>query len=351
MEPVRLGVIGCGVMGNVHLGNAAQLESIEAVAIADLREEAVRQASADHGAERTYASGLELLEDADVEAVVLAMPACHRTELALAAFAKGKHVLTEKPVALNAAEVEQMIAAKGELVAACCSSRYGFPPSARAARDFFATGALGDVRVAHCRAIRSVAADNGKPRPPWRLSHALNGGGILVNWGCYDLDYLLAITGWSLRPTVALAGAWQVAPHLSYHAAEGSDAETHICALIRCDSGAVISYERAEAAAADAEEAWRIVGTKGSLRLQMPLSEDKKIVFDTATAEDGLTSKTIWEDEESRDAFGLGLLDDFAVAIREGREPATGLEHALLMQKITDAVYESDRTGRAVDIG
>jgi len=349
MEPVRLGVIGCGAIGNVHMACAVASPLMDLVAIADLRPEAVAEAAARHGVETTYPSGDALLEDDRVEAVVLAMPTCHRTALALRAFERGKHVLTEKPVAMNAAEVERLIAAQGDRVGACCSSRYSFLASATAAREFARTGALGEVRVVHCRAVLAAGARPSAPRPPWRLSRALNGGGIFVNWGCYDLDYLLGILDWSLKPRVALAASWPVAAQLAYHAAEGSDAETHVAALILCEGGAAISYERAEASTSASEEAWRIVGSSGTLRLHMKPGEGKKILYDTAGIE-GLVSRTLWEGDESSDLIRFGVLEDFAVAIREGRRPRTDLKRSLVLQKITDAVYRSAETGRAVEI-
>ena len=90
----------------------------------------------------------------DVEAVVLAMPTGDRAGMAIDAFAKGKHVLVEKPIAMNAAAVEAMIAERGDRISGCCSSRHRLQPGARAAMDFIATGALGDLRMVRARGLR-----------------------------------------------------------------------------------------------------------------------------------------------------------------------------------------------------
>jgi len=58
-----------------------------------------------------------------------------------------------------------------------------------------------------------------------------------MNWGCYDLDYLLALTGWQLKPEKCFGQHWQIAPHLLPHLPEGSDAETYYTALVRCAGG------------------------------------------------------------------------------------------------------------------
>ena len=69
---------------------------------------------------------------------------------------------------------------------------------------------MGQLRVVRCRALKGAGALPQSPPPPWRLSRAMNGGGILVNWGCYDLNYLLGITGWAIEPRLALARTWGV---------------------------------------------------------------------------------------------------------------------------------------------
>jgi len=350
MEKVRMGIIGCGVIGNVHLRMAQNSGAVDIVAVADLREESARRAAESFGIGKYYTSADDLLSDDEVEGVVLAMPTAARMGLALQAFAKGKHVLTEKPVAMNAGEVQQMIDAKGDLAAACCSSRHRFPGSAQVATDFIASGALGDLRVVRCRAFQAAEEPPKKSPPPWRLSKAINGGGILVNWGCYDLDYLLGITGWNLKPTVALAQAWGVPPQFESHVAEGSDAETHFAALIACEGGSVISFERGEYMPIRSEEAWQIVGTKGSLHLQMVPGDDNKIIHDDTSTEKGVESKVIWQGAENWDMVHAGPINDFGEAIRTGRQPKTSLERALIVQKITDAIYASAAQNKAIEI-
>ncbi|MEZ4615639.1 MAG: Gfo/Idh/MocA family oxidoreductase [Caldilineaceae bacterium] len=199
MDPVKLGVIGCGVIGSRHVAAAAMSPQIELVAVADLRMEVAQRVAAQHGVSTVYGPAEELLADPTIEAVVLAVPAHVRTSLALHAFAQGKHVLTEKPVAMSANEVHTLLAARGDLVAACCSSRYHFLTATKTVTDFLADEPLGKLRLIRCRAIVPAGRPNPNP-PPWRLNRSLNAGGIMSNWGCYDLDYLFGITGWSIEP-------------------------------------------------------------------------------------------------------------------------------------------------------
>ena len=350
MDRVRLGVVGCGVIGPTHMAAAVASPLMDLVAVADLIEERARAAAEKFQARRVYRDGADLLDDPEVEAVVLAFPTGRRTELALKAFARGKHVLVEKPVAMNAAEVRQMIAARGKLTAGCCSSRFRFLEGARVAAQFIASGALGALRVVRCRAIGAAGLKPQDARPAWRLIRALNGGGFLVNWGCYDLDYLLGITGWSLEPQAVFAQTWAVPPQFESHVAPGSDAETYYIALVRCEGGTVLSVERGEYMPAHADEAWEIIGTKGSLRLKMTWGTPKTLLLDDTTTEAGVASRILWKGDEDGSKTSTGPVTDFAAAIREGRPPMTSLEHALVVQEITDAIYASAQRGAAVEI-
>lgn len=349
-ERVRLGVIGCGVIGPRHMAAAAAAPDIELVAVADPIAERARAAAEKHGARKTYASAEELIADPEVEAVVFAVAAADRLESPFAALAAGKHILLEKPPAMDAATIKRLIAARGDRVAGSCSCRFQATQSWRAAADFFATGALGPIRNVHCRVFDAAGPPPKTPPPEWRLKKARNAGGILVNWGSYDLDYLLSLTGWSLTPKTVLAQTWGVPPRFASHVAPGSDAETHFAALVRCEGGAVITIERGEYMPARPEACWQVVGANGTLQLVMTPNRPIAVVFDEASSEKGVFSRTLWEGTDDWDSLHLLPVQDFARAILEGRQPATNLERALVIQQIADAIYASAESGQAVEI-
>ncbi len=349
MEPVRVGVIGCGVIGTSHMRAANASPDIELVAAADLIDGNREKAEAQLSPKRMYTDGADLIADDEIEVVVLAFPTAYRGKVGLDVLAAGKHLLTEKPVAMNAGEVKALIAAKGDLQAACCSSRYRFTKGAEVATEFIASGALGEIRTVRHRNLSSAGKMPDSPRPEWRLKKRLNGGGYLVNWGCYDLDYLLGITGWSLKPETVFAQTWTVPGPYASHVAEGSDAETHYTAMIRCEGGTILSIERSEYTAAEGDQAWGIIGSEGSLRLAMTASKPGRIVYAKADEQDGTSAETLWEEEEDG-SIHAGPLTDLAAAVRSGGSPKTPLEHALIVQQITDAVYESAETGGAAPI-
>lgn len=346
---LNIAIIGCGVIAQHHLRGLAKLSNARAAAVCDLRPEFAQKTAEEFGIDRWSTNATELFEDPTIDAVILALPATARTALALEAFKNGKHVLTEKPVAMNAAEVRTMIAAQGDLIGACCSSRYHSFASAKAAHNFIKQGGLGKIRTITCRAATKPGDQPAEHPPVWRLRRDLNGGGIFVNWGCYDFDYLFGMVDFKLTPKYALAQTWQVPEAFSAYAAEGSDAETHIVGLVTFEEGCVFNYERAEFSSMPANSVWQICGDKGSLDMQMLKATSANIVLTQPNSGTGTKTSVLWEgDESGSSAEHDGVVADFADAVINKRKPMTSLEDSLLFARVTDAFYASADTGKPV---
>jgi predicted dehydrogenase len=346
---LNIAIIGCGVIAQYHLRALAKLNTARAAAVCDLRSDVARQTAAEFGVPRWTTDAGELLADPAIDAIILALPAVARQKIALEAFRHGKHLLTEKPVAMNAADVRAMIAAQGDRVGACCSARYRSFESARVARDFIRAGHLGKIRTITCRGV-SKPSDQPNPNPPvWRLRRDLNGGGIFVNWGCYDLDYLLGLLDFKLTPQYALAQTWRVPEAFKAYAAPGSDAETHIVGLVTFAEGCVLNYERAEFSSLPDNSLWQICGDQGALDLQMLRHASASLTFTQPHPGTGTKTTAIWDgDESGTGAEHDGVVFDFVASILEKRPPMTSLQDALLFARIAGAFYASADTGKPV---
>lgn len=343
---VKLGIIGCGVIGQFHAKGAAESDRIELVAVADLREELAVKTAKQYSAAHTFTSADELI-NSDVEAVVLAVPAGFRGPLAEKTLAAGKHLLLEKPVAMNAEQARSLLAVQGDLIVGCCSSRYRFTRSAQIATEMVASGTIGEVRVMRCRVTSGAATAPGLPPPPWRVSKSMNGGGVLVNWGTYDLDVLLGVTGFSLEPSQVMAQAWPVPPMFASRLASGSDAEEHVAAIIRFEGGAVLQLEIAEQFPGPSEDILQLSGTCGSLHLNNKNREGSSLIHLKGDSESGVVSKVLLEGPDGVD-INSAVVQDFGSAVLEKRPPKTSLQQALMIVRITDAIYESAETGGSV---
>lgn len=346
-EPVRLGVIGCGVIGQQHLRGAAESELVDVVAVADISAELAASVAADHGISAAYRNPQELLDRGDIDAVVLALPTRPRQQLALDALAAGKHLLIEKPAAATAGDIEQLQAAQGTAVVACCSARFRTRPVAQTIAKVVASGQLGQIRELHSRGLRSAPPKPVTPPPAWRLSVEANGGGILWNWGSYDFDFLLGSVGWDFTPTVALGRTWPLAPEMVDWAAPGSDAESHGIGLVLGENGTALTIDRGEFLPIRRRSTTEIIGTAGSISIDYEAMDEGDLTV-TIVDDSGAIDVLVEPQNDTHAAIPAALLNDFAGAIRNDRSPLTTLDHAALIARITDAICQSSDSQQAV---
>ncbi len=148
----------------------------------------------------------ELIARDDVQVVSIVTPPVLHREMAIAALEAGKHVLCEKPTALNAAEAAEMLAAAQthREQFALIDHELRFLPALRAARDRIAAGEIGDVRAAEARFFSNSRID---PQRRWDWwSDRAAGGGVLGAIGSHQIDllrYLLADEVVAAQGTVA----------------------------------------------------------------------------------------------------------------------------------------------------
>ena len=191
-DVLRLGIIGCGrVADERHLPALRHLRDAKVVAAAEIDPDRLNRAADRWGIEHRFGDYRALLDRADVDAVGILTRTESHAEIGLAALDAAKHVLIEKPLALSAAECDQLISGSAH------SSRkvvVGFNLRwhrlVRRARTFIQTGALGRIK-----AIRSAYTHNrlGYDAPAWHRKVAL-GGGAALNEGVHHFDlwrYLL----------------------------------------------------------------------------------------------------------------------------------------------------------------
>lgn len=345
---VRAGIVGCGVIGRAHLQELTGYEPVILEAIADPVPDRRAEVAEEFSPGTSYERGEELIEDADVDAVVLALPAEPRFGLAKQAIEAGKHVLIEKPVARSLGEVDAYLklARPGQVVAVC-SSRFRFTLAAAALRDALATPGVRPVQQIIHSGLKPIPEPPTAPPPPWRLSHALNGGGIMSNWGCYDLDYLLAILPADDRPTEVSASIRGIPDEIGPWVAPGSDAETYVSVMIRFASGATIHLNRGEfLPLTEAKNETIVIGPSASVSVLMVSGTGPATV--TRYDAQGKTSSEVTAAFGGYDSFHTGMDRDFVDAIVEDREPATGLARARIIQSITDAIYRSAAEQRSI---
>ena len=279
----------------------------------------------------SYADFDRIAADRRVDAVYVVLPTGLHAEWVVRAFAAGKHVLCEKPMALSAAECERMIAAgtranKKLMIA----YRVHFEPYNIEAMRLMREKAVGDIRL--LRAEMSYRSGPTTPAENWRFARALAGGGPLEDYGLYGLQAILYLSG--EMPESISATTFSPAGDPRF-----SEIFAHVGAQLRFPSGAVgqlaTSYDSHGINAA------QVRGTTGAL------------IMDSATGYGG--QKVRIEGQNARELSSgnpgvqfAGQLTHFAEAIRDGVPIRTPGEMGLRDLRLIEAIYAAAAGGRTV---
>lgn len=201
MKTVKLGIIGLGYIGMLHLNHGLKLPNAEVVAVADNQAKALEKAKT-LGVKKTYADYTELLKDPEVEAVLISLPThLHLKCSQLAAEAK-KDIFLEKPIAVTVEQAKEVIsAAQRNSVKLMVGYPLRFNKGFIQAKADIENGLLGDVENVHATYIGSGPffhrADGHSPAPvpDWWFNTDYTGGGVLVDLGVHMINLMRMFFG------------------------------------------------------------------------------------------------------------------------------------------------------------
>ena len=226
--------------------------------VARARAELAAEFAERHGARRWHADWRDVLKDAEVDAVYLATPVHLHAEQAVAAAEAGKHVLCEKPMALDAAGCERMIAAARAhgVRLGVAYYRHHYPVIARL-RELLASGEIGEPVLAQVQAFEPFDPGPDHPRA-WLMRRSESGGGPMADFGCHRIEVLLDLLG----PVAEVHG---FPDNVRYREREVEDT---CVAHLRFRSGAVAVLAVTHAAL-ESRDTLEIFGTRGSAHVSV----------------------------------------------------------------------------------
>lgn len=204
---LRFGVIGLSRGFDLTRPTLAADPRVRLVAAADLRPEARAAFAAEFGAP-AYASAEALCSDPQVEVVYIATPHQTHAELAALAARHGRHILVEKPMALDLAACRAMTeAARFAGVALVVGPSHGFDPPVAAAAELVGSDAFGAARMVTAVTFTDFLY---RPRRPEELDSA-RGGGVVFSQAVHQVDVVRRLVGRPVRSVRAATGAWDPA--------------------------------------------------------------------------------------------------------------------------------------------
>ncbi len=200
-DPVRIGVLGLGMAGAIMVPVIGAHPRAVLAGAADLHSELRRRFEADHGIP-AESDALALFSREDVDAVYIATPHQFHREHVLLAAQHGKHIIVEKPMALDLQDCDDMISAVREAgVKMVVGHTHSFDPAVRYIREETLRGSMGALAMI---AMWNYTDFMYRPRRPEELDTAA-GGGILFNQLPHQVDIARAIAGSPVRSVRAMA--------------------------------------------------------------------------------------------------------------------------------------------------
>lgn len=208
MSPIRVAIVGCGRIFDLHAMGYRDVEGVRIVAVCDTNRRRAQTQARAVGAERVYTDYRQVLDDPEVDLVELLVPHDLHASMTVAACRAGKHVSVQKPMALTAAEADQMIAAAREagVVLRVYENFVFYPPHVRA-KAMIDAGEIGEPQMIRLH-VSTGKSKTGWKVPlsawVWRFDEERCGGGPLV----FDHGYHLFSLAYHLMGPVEQVTAW-----------------------------------------------------------------------------------------------------------------------------------------------
>lgn len=202
MEKIRLGIIGIGNIGRMHLQNVidGKCPSVEITAVCDIDEKKLAYAKEKHPEAHVFTDAIEMLDSGYIDTVIVAVPHYDHPKYAMEAFKRGIHVMTEKPAGVYTRQVREMnkAADKAGVKFGIMFNQRANPLYARA-RQIVQSGELGELKRLVWIVTNWYRTQAYYDSGSWRATWNGEGGGVLLNQAPHNLDLWQWIFGMPKR--------------------------------------------------------------------------------------------------------------------------------------------------------
>ena len=270
MEKVRYGIIGLGNIGTTHLNNFMKDNNVPGAVVAAIADrksakiEAIRAKYPDLEVE-VFSEGADLIDNAKVDAVIVATPHYQHPELSIRALKRGIHVICEKPAGVYTKQVKEMIEV-ADNSKALFTMMFNQRTNClyRKMRDMIRNGDIGTIKRINWIITDWYRSQNYYDSGDWRATWAGEGGGVLFNQCPHQLDLLSWVTGMMPKKIHAFAhfGKWH-----------DIEVEDDVTAYLEYENGATGVFITSTADAPGTNR-FEVLGTGGKL-----VAENDKLMY------------------------------------------------------------------------
>jgi len=348
MNKVKVGIIGTGNISKSHIAGYKALENVEICAVCDVNEDRAKECAALNNVKHVFTDYNDMLKLSEIDAVSVCTWNNTHASATIAALKAGKHVLCEKPMAMNREEAESMSRTakkSGKILMVGFVRRFG--NDTKILKEFIDSGMLGDVYYTKATYLRRSGFPGG-----WFGDSQRSGGGPLIDLGVHVIDLVSYLMGGPKAVSVLgvtfnkLGARKNIKLTKGYSSADSGDifdVEDLAVALIKFDNGAVLNIETSFSLNLKKDMgSIELFGTKSGARLDPGLefySELNDYLVDITPACDTALSFTGLFEKE---------IAHFIDCAAKGTPCISPAEAGVELMRIIDGAYESARTGREV---
>ncbi|MBN1676356.1 MAG: Gfo/Idh/MocA family oxidoreductase [Kiritimatiellae bacterium] len=347
---VKIGIIGAGQIGKVHMGRWEKVPGVEIVGVADVNEEEAKRVAAARGFAHAFKDYHDLLKLGEVQAVDVCVHNNLHAPISIAAMEAGKEVYCEKPLAGSYADAARMVAKAGELGRKLYMQAGGIlAPETMAAKRLIDDGQLGKLYYAkssHYRRRGRCYVD-GYGSTSF-VQKKVAAGGALYDMGIYAITKLLYLLGNPEVLTISGSTFQEIPMYEERRKQSQFDVEELAVAIVRMAGGITFFIEEAWAIHLGGTDGNKIVGSKGGLTLEpfafhTTLSD---MEMDATVNVKALMSR--WGSCFPESQLSLDREGHWAAALRGETELLPTAAIGLNMMLIAEGVYLSQQLGREV---
>jgi len=318
-KSVRWGLIGCGDIAQKRVAPAlVETQHSELVAVCRANTDLLDEFADKFNVLHRFADWNELVRCKDIDAVYVATPVNLHAEQTMTALESGKHVLCEKPMALNVADCDRMISAAkahgGKLGIAYYRHFY---PVVRRMKEVINSGEIGKPVIARVTAFEwfDPAPSNSRA---WLLKPEISGGGPMFDFGCHRIQLLLHLFGSARQVTGVTSTA------LFNRVVEDTAAAT-----FEFEQGTIATLTVSHAVM-EPRDSFTVFGSEGSINVEV-LNEGNLII----TTRDSLRSEL----HAPAQNIHQPLIEDFVQAVIDDRQPLVTGEMGKAVAEVEDKIY------------
>lgn len=353
MAKIKVGVIGTGGISNEHIQGYLKNPDVELYAFCDIRESQVKMMGEKYGVTRLFTDMNDMFKACpEIDAVSVCTWNSAHAPCTIAALNAGKHVLCEKPMAMNTEEAKAMKEAaekNGKLLMVGFVRRYG--NDCAILKDFIDNGHFGEIYYTKATYLRRKGNPGG-----WFGDVSRSGGGPMIDLGVHVIDLTRYLAGNPLPVSVFGATYYKLGDRKGIKGAAGyvatsaskddvCDVEDFAAAMVRYDNGMTLSIETSYSLNLKSDQGCiELFGTKAGAKINPEVEiytdlngymSNVQLDAPTALSFDGL--------------FG-NEINHYVDCIINGTACKSPAEDGITLMKILDAVYESAKTGHEVII-